>query len=143
MTNKEETKYLIEEKKSEGKNIKQAFDEIREFNYSQKCFKKMNRENISLKNKIEKLEKQLSKNKVQVFKQLRVDQPKKTVEVSGSIKNITRVLNHMEVNKPYMISYLGKDLMLDTNHLRLCFDIINKCKDVTIIKQGENWIRIS
>lgn len=137
MVSKIEKDFLMKEKECEGKERTQAIKEIKNLEKSQVDFKTLKKENRRLLNENEILKSKLKENKNNIFKELR----KSPVEVKGSLVHINRIINQMEKNVPYTITELKDFLLMNSNELRECIIIINKCKNVNIEIKDDKFIR--
>jgi hypothetical protein len=129
--NKEENKFLFKEKAYiEGKGIIQASKEIKELKFSQKEFRILYNENLRNKKEIERLNSEVKNPKQKNFKEsfkslFKKEEPK---IYSGSLKNLSRIINFMEKEKRYPIKELCNELCMGNVELKGCLTWLNEYK---------------
>lgn len=162
---KEERDTLYNNKIADGKSIRQANEEIRELEYSQKIiFKEKDREIKRLNKDIEKLESKLEKERNKqgqakdFKKQFQLDieretgSEKKIKEIKApyndketklaTTKDLSRILSLLYEEKEIALGDLTKTCVLNTKVMKNALNFLNKFEIIELIKGRSTIIKL-
>lgn len=142
---KSEKEVLINNKTRGGKEMSQAWEEVRELENYERAFKNLYKENKSYLNQLEKLEIENKKLKDKLFKltlfgeKKLINKTKKKEEKKINKLHLRRISNHMEKGIEYNKEELKRKLCMCNVDLNKCLDFLVETKQMDLeFKKGSH-----
>ncbi|MCK9429466.1 MAG: hypothetical protein M0R17_05640 [Candidatus Omnitrophica bacterium] len=141
-----EVKVLVNGKKSVGKCLDEAYEEVRVLNESQEVFKQNKRELARLRPLVEKQDEQIKELKNKLFKlnfelSKKEDVEKVVDDSKGTLMCLRRIIRFMVKDKEYSKSELSKELIIEPKKLIEYLKFLNDMNIVKINIKNEKIIR--
>lgn len=144
----EETQYLVDEKRREGKSYQEIGEELNNFKQSQIQFKSLEKENQRLKKiiqtqvtEIESLKKKSGEDKNKRLIDGLKEHTKAENSSSASLNNIRRIIKFTEAGQSYTKTDLSRDLIIPTTCVEEILNFLNNYTNVKFTVSGGRYSR--